>query len=67
VLGLKAASLDRALARLATERLNTIHVPLPATLSHARYMAHDGYHPSAAGCCYWADKLVAAVPTSALV
>jgi lysophospholipase L1-like esterase len=66
VLGLKAASLDRGLVRLAARRPATIHVPLPQNLSDPGLMARDGYHPSAAGCRLWAATLAAAVPQSAL-
>ncbi len=62
VLGMKAASLDRALADIARARPATIHVPFPATLSDPAYMASDGYHPSAAGCRYWAGIMVEAIP-----
>jgi lysophospholipase L1-like esterase len=66
VLGMKAASLDRALANIARDRPATIHVPFPASLSNPAYMASDGYHPSAAGCRYWAGILIGAIPAALL-
>lgn len=62
VLGMKAASLDRALASIAAQRPATIHVPFEPSLSKPENMARDGYHPSAAGCRYWAENLVKALP-----
>lgn len=67
VLGLKAASLDRALAEIARQRPATVHVPLPDTLSDPACMASDGYHPAAAGCRFWAELLVKAVPVEHLM
>jgi lysophospholipase L1-like esterase len=57
VLGLKAATLDRASARLAATLPSVIHVPLQLDPLTPGMMAHDGYHPSAAGCMAWADVL----------
>ncbi|MDB5798824.1 MAG: hydrolase family protein [Paucimonas sp.] len=66
VLGLKSASLDRALASLAQSRSRTSHVPLPRQLADPALMASDGYHPSAAGCALWGGLLAAACPASVL-
>lgn len=60
VLGLKAAALDRALAGLALARDRTLHVPLLLDTRDPLLMAHDGYHPSAAGCVAWAALLAGA-------
>ena len=62
VLGMKAASLDRGLARLAKAWPNCYHVPMAASLNRDGLMASDGYHPSAAGCTSWASWLAQAVP-----
>jgi lysophospholipase L1-like esterase len=57
VLGLKAATLDRASVRVAAALPSVIHVPLQLDPLAPGMMAHDGYHPSAAGCIAWADML----------
>lgn len=57
VLGLKAATLDRASARLAASLPSVIHVPLQLDPLTPGMMAHDGYHPSAAGCIAWGELL----------
>lgn len=67
VLGMKAASLDRGLAAIARQRPDTLHVPFPPGLNGPAYMARDGYHPSAAGCRYWADILIRALPPDRLL
>lgn len=60
VMGMKAAALDRALAALAQSRTATVYVPLQLNTRDPALMAHDGYHPSAAGCSAWAGLLAAA-------
>ncbi len=57
VLGLKAATLDRALRQLAAEGAG-LHVRLNLGQSNdASLAAEDGYHPSAKGCLVWAAML----------
>lgn len=60
VMGMKAAALDRTLAALAQMRPATVYVPLQLDTRDPALMAHDGYHPSAAGCSAWAGLLAAA-------
>lgn len=60
VMGMKAAALDRALASLAQTRAGTLYVPLLLDTRDSALMAHDGYHPSAAGCTAWAALLAGA-------
>lgn len=60
VLGVKASALDRALTELAESRARTLHVPLRLDTRDPTLMAHDGYHPSAAGCLAWAGILAEA-------
>lgn len=60
VMGMKAAALDRVLASLAAARSDTLHVPLALNAHDAAMMAHDGYHPSAAGCAAWSVLLAEA-------
>jgi lysophospholipase L1-like esterase len=54
VLGLKADALDTATRELAAALPATLYVPVAVEPSRADLMAHDGYHPSAAGCAVWA-------------
>jgi lysophospholipase L1-like esterase len=57
VLGLKAATLDRALRQLAADGAG-VYVPLSLGQStDASLAAEDGYHPSAKGCLVWAAML----------
>jgi len=60
VLGLKADALDREARRLAEQLPDTVHVPVNIDTACAGLMAHDGYHPSAAGCTAWAGLLAEA-------
>jgi lysophospholipase L1-like esterase len=64
VLGCKAAVLDRVLQELVHARDATLHVPLNALSGEPALMAHDGYHPSSAGCIAWAAQLVDAIRDS---
>lgn len=60
VLGQKARVLDLVQQQVALDRTATLHVPLPGGLTDPGLMAEDGYHPSAAGCRMWAQRLAAA-------
>ncbi|MFJ9532098.1 SGNH/GDSL hydrolase family protein [Herbaspirillum sp. NPDC101396] len=57
VLGMKAAALSRAAQQLATELPQAIYVPVRSDARERSLMAHDGYHPSAAGARVWAQQL----------
>lgn len=57
VMGLKAEALDRAAQEIATERVQTFHVPIALDTKDRAMMASDGYHPSAKGCTAWAQLL----------
>jgi lysophospholipase L1-like esterase len=57
VLGMKAAVLDRTASALAAGSATLLHVPLAIDPRTPGMMAHDGYHPSAAGCIAWAGVL----------
>lgn len=57
-LGALAARNDAALARLAAATPGLEHLALDLPLS-ADLMATDGYHPNAAACALWADRLAA--------
>ena len=60
VLGMKAAALSRAAQQLATELPQAIYVPVRSDVRERSLMAHDGYHPSAAGARLWAQQLTQA-------
>jgi lysophospholipase L1-like esterase len=60
VLGMKAAALSRAAQQLATELPQAIYVPVRSDARERSLMAHDGYHPSAAGARLWAQQLAQA-------
>ncbi len=57
VMGLKAATLDRAARELAPQQPRTLYVPLALAARDTSMMASDGYHPSAKGCAAWAGLL----------
>jgi lysophospholipase L1-like esterase len=57
VMGLKAATLDRAARELAPGLVRTHYVPLALDPHDRAMMASDGYHPSAKGCTAWAQLL----------
>lgn len=57
-LGALAARNDASLARLASATPGLEHLPLDLPLT-AELMAKDGYHPNAAACALWADRLAA--------
>lgn len=56
VLGQQAARLDAALADLAAEAPDLVHVPLDLPYE-PRFVAADGYHPSPAAYVEWARML----------
>lgn len=56
VLGRQAARLDAALAELAQEAPDLVHVPLDLPYE-PRFVAADGYHPSPAAFVEWARLL----------
>ncbi|MCW5299558.1 SGNH/GDSL hydrolase family protein [Herbaspirillum lusitanum] len=60
VLGMKAAVLSRAAQQLAAELPRAIYVPVRSDARERNLMAHDGYHPSAAGARIWAQQLAQA-------
>jgi lysophospholipase L1-like esterase len=60
VLGLKASTLDRSAQKLGQSRPGVLYVPLALDGRASGFMAHDGYHPSAAGCAAWAEMLAMA-------
>lgn len=60
VLGMKAAVLSRAAQQLAAELPRAIYVPVRSDARERSLMAHDGYHPSAAGARIWAQQLAQA-------
>ncbi|MFL9924175.1 SGNH/GDSL hydrolase family protein [Herbaspirillum lusitanum] len=60
VLGMKAAVLNRAARQLAQQSSKTIFVPIRSDTRDRSLMAHDGYHPSAAGVHMWAAQLAQA-------
>lgn len=64
VMGLKARSLDASLRRIAAAGETVLHVPLALDLRNPALLACDGYHPSAAGYCAWAELLAEACLTS---
>ena len=55
-LGLAARRYDRALARWSAARPDVFHHVLPR-LDDRALLAPDGFHPSAAGCAFWAREL----------
>ena len=57
VLGMKAAALSRVAQQLAAELPQAIYVPVRSDARERSLMAHDGYHPSAAGARVWAQQL----------
>lgn len=57
-LGALAARNDAALARLAATTPGLEHLALDLPLT-ADLMATDGYHPNAAACALWADRIAA--------
>lgn len=56
-LGLEARRYDRALAQWSAARPDAFHHVLPR-LDDRALLASDGFHPSAAGCAFWARELV---------
>ena len=56
-LGLEARRYDRALARWSAARPDAFHHALPR-LDDRALLAADGFHPSEAGCAFWARELV---------
>ena len=60
VLGMKAAALSRAAQQLAARLPQAIYVPVRSDARERSLMAHDGYHPSAAGARVWAQQLAQA-------
>jgi lysophospholipase L1-like esterase len=60
VLGMKAAELSRCAQQLAAELPQAIYVPVRSDARERSLMAHDGYHPSAAGARVWAQQLAQA-------
>ncbi|WP_194722565.1 SGNH/GDSL hydrolase family protein [Noviherbaspirillum malthae] len=60
VMGLKASSLDASLRRVAAASDIALHVPLALDVRNPALLACDGYHPSAAGYCAWAELLAEA-------
>jgi len=60
VLGMKAVVLSRAAQQLAAELPRAIYVPVRSDTRDRSLMAHDGYHPSAAGARVWAQQLAQA-------
>jgi lysophospholipase L1-like esterase len=61
VLGLRAAELDAAAARIARRVPGVAHVPLPHELIDGDLFCADRFHPSEAGYALWADGLADAV------
>lgn len=61
VLGLRAAELDAAAARVARRLPGVAHVPLPHELIDGHLFCADRFHPSEAGYALWADGLADAV------
>jgi lysophospholipase L1-like esterase len=57
VMGLKANALDAATRDIAAAMPQVLYVPLALDPAEAALMAHDGYHPSAAGCVAWGSAL----------
>ncbi|WP_034296236.1 SGNH/GDSL hydrolase family protein [Herbaspirillum sp. RV1423] len=60
VLGMKACALSRVAQQLAASTPHAIYVPVRSDARDRSLMAHDGYHPSAAGVRIWAQQLVQA-------
>ncbi|MBC6446903.1 GDSL-type esterase/lipase family protein [Actinokineospora xionganensis] len=61
VLGLRAAELDAAAARIARRVPGVAHVPLPHELIDGDLFCVDRFHPSESGYALWADGLADAV------
>ncbi|HVK21459.1 MAG TPA: SGNH/GDSL hydrolase family protein [Actinokineospora sp.] len=57
VLGLRAAELDAAAARIAQRVPRVAHVPLPGELVDGGLFCADRFHPSETGYALWADGL----------
>lgn len=60
VMGLKASSLDASLRGIAAASDIALHVPLALDTRNPALLACDGYHPSVAGYCAWAELLAEA-------
>ena len=63
-LGALAARNDASLARMAATTPGLCHLPLDLPLT-PDLMASDGYHPNAAACALWADRLATALAAPA--
>lgn len=61
VLGLKAAELDAAAARVARRAPGVAHVPTPRDMLGGELFCADRFHPSEEGYRRWADLLAGAV------
>ncbi len=61
VLGLRAAELDAASARIAQRVPGVAHEPMPAVLLNGDLFCEDRFHPSEAGYRLWAEHLATAV------
>lgn len=59
-IGLRAATLDAELRRVAAREPGVRYAAVPALLA-PEHLARDGYHPSAAGCAAWSERLAEAL------
>jgi lysophospholipase L1-like esterase len=62
VLGVQAFVLDRMLRRIARHDARVLYVPIRLP-EEPRLLAHDGFHPSAAGYRTWAIHMARAIAT----
>lgn len=59
-IGLRAATLDAELRQVAAREPGVRYVAVPALVA-PEHLARDGYHPSAAGCAAWSERLADAL------